>query len=331
MKRSTPLFRTMASLRGLAWLLPAALFVGCEKEITVELPDTPEQLVVEGVVEPGLPPYVILTRTQGYFDPFDQNSIANSFVRGALVTVDDGDGPIALTELCSTAIPDSLRALFSELTGIDPALVSNVDICVYSTQDQSVWGEVGRTYRLRVEAEGKILTSETTIPNPVPLDSVWFELALQRPDDDSLGYAWGTLTDPDTMGNHYRWMARRISRDEEGNVEDPTFISPLGNTFQDKYVNGLTFDFSFIRGRQFYSEQEEDNNEEAGFFKVGDTIAVKFLSIGFDEHEFYTSYDENVGSSGDLFSTPVNAKSNIVGGLGIWAGWGVYADTIICQ
>lgn len=316
----------------LLWTLPVvALLLGCEKEITVELPDTPEQLVVEGVIEPGLPPYVILTRTQSYFDPFDPGAIANSYVRGALVTVDNGNGPIALDQLCTSSLTDEQRALFAEVTGIDPALLSNVDICVYSTANAALFGEVGRTYRLRIEAEGKVLTSETTIPNPVPLDSVWFKLAEQRPGDDTLGFAWARLTDPDTLGNHYRWMARRISHRADGSVEDPTFISPFGNTFQDKYVNGLRFDFSFIRGRQFYSDQPEDTNEETGFYKVGDTIAVKFVSIGFDEHEFYTSYDENVGSSGDLFSTPVNARSNIEGGLGIWAGWGVYADTIVCQ
>lgn len=309
----------------------AAFLVGCEKEITVELPETEEQFVVEGSIEPGLPPFVILTRTQSYFDPLDQATISNTYVRNAVVTVDNGNGPVPLDQLCSTSLTDEQRALFSEITGLDPALVADVDICVYTTGNTALFGEVGRTYSLRIEAEGKVLTSETTIPNPVALDSVWFELALQRPDDDSLGYAWGTLSDPDTLGNYYRWMARRISTDEDGNAEDPTFISPLGNTFEDKYVNGLTFDFSFIRGRQFYSDQEEDNNEEAGFFKVGDTIAVKFLSIGYDEHEFYTSYDENVGSQGDLFGTPVNARSNIDGGLGIWAGWGVYADTIICQ
>ncbi|MBL7938411.1 MAG: DUF4249 domain-containing protein [Flavobacteriales bacterium] len=308
-----------------------ALLVGCEKEITVELPDVPTQFVVEGVVQPGLPPYVILTRTQSYFDPIDQNALSNSYVRGALVTVDNGSGPVALDQLCSSSLTPEQRALFAEITGVDPALLGSADICIYSTANTALYGEVGRTYRLNIEVEGEVLTSVTTIPNPVSLDSVWFQLALQRPDDDSLGYAWGTLTDPDTMGNCYRWMARRISTDEDGNAEDPTFISPLGNTFQDRFVNGLTFDFSFIRGRQFYSDQPEDNNEEAGFFKVGDTIAVKFLSINFAEHEFYTSYDENISTQGDLFGTPVNADSNIDGGLGIWAGWGVYADTIICQ
>ncbi len=322
----------MARRTSLLIALPLlALLVACEKEITVELPDVEERIVVEGSIEPGLPPFVILTRTQGFFEPADLNAIAGTYVRNAVVTVDNGSGPVQLLQLCTSQLTPEQQALFSEITGVDPALLSAIDICIYTSDNTALFGEVGRTYSLRVEAEGKVLTSVTTIPNPVPLDSVWFKLALQRPDDDSLGFAWGRLSDPDTMGNYYRWMARRISKRADGSVEDPTFISPLGNTFQDKFVNGLTFDFSFIRGRQFYSDQPEDNNEEAGFYKVGDTIAVKFLSIGFNEHEFYTSYDENVGSQGDLFGTPVNARSNIDGGLGIWAGWGVYADTIICQ
>lgn len=313
-------------------MLPAALLLaGCEKEITVELPDLPEQLVVEGSIEPGLPPFVILTRTQGFFEPLDQASIASTYVRGASITVDNGSGPVQLVQLCSNDLTPEQRVIFSEVTGIDPVLLSTVDICVYTTQNTSVWGEVGRTYSLRIEAEGRVLTSITTIPNPVPLDSVWFQLARQRPNDDSLGFAWGTLSDPDTLGNSYRWMAQRISRNVNGRAEDPTFISPLGSTFQDKYVNGLTFDFSFIRGRQFYSDLEEDNNEEAGFFKVGDTIAVRFLSLGLRENEFFSSCDENVGSQGDLFSTPANVVSNIEGGLGVWAGLGVYRDTIICR
>jgi hypothetical protein len=311
--------------------IAALLLAGCEKEITVDLPDTPPRLVVEGTIEPGLPPIVILTRTQGYFEPTNVAALANMFVRNALITVDNGSGPIALDQICTSSLTPEQQALFSELTGLDPALLAAVDICVYSTTNTALFGEVGRSYALRVEAEGEVLTSTTRIPTPVPLDSVWFKLALERPGDDSLGYAWARLSDPDTVGNYYRWLARRINHRPDGSVKDPTFISPLGHTFQDKYVNGLTFDMNFIRGRQFFSDQPEDKNEEQGYFKVGDTIAVKFVSIGYNEHEFYTSYDENVGSTGDMFGTPTNVRSNISGGLGIWAGWGVYADTIVCQ
>lgn len=71
---------------------------------------------------------------------------------------------------------------------------------------------------------------------------------------------------------------------------------------------------------------------KAGFFKVGDTIAVKFLSIGRKEYDFYTTYDNNVGSTGDIFSTPADGKGvSIDGGLGIWAGRGVYMDTVVCR
>ncbi|MDX9751260.1 MAG: DUF4249 domain-containing protein [Flavobacteriales bacterium] len=308
----------------------ALLLAACEKEITVDLPGMPPQLVVEGTIEPGLPPIVILTRTQGYFEPTNAAALAAMYVGNAAITVDNGDGPLPLDPICTSALTPEQQALFSELTGLDPALLTAVDICVYSTTNTVLFGEVGRTYALRVEAEGHVLTATTTIPQPVPLDSVWFRLALERPGDDSLGYAWARISDPDTMGNHYRWMARRINHRPDGTVKDPTFISPLGHTFEDKYVNGLTFEMDFIRGRQFFSDQPEDNNEEQGHFKVGDTIAVKFVSIGYAEHEFYTSYDENVGSTGDMFGTPVNARSNITGGLGIWAGWGVHADTIVC-
>lgn len=312
-------------------ILAALLFTACEKEITVDLPDTPERLVVEGTIEPGLPPIVILTRTQGYFEPTNATALANTYVRNATITVDNGNGPIPLEQICTSSLTPAQQALFIELTGLDPALLAAVDICVYSTANTAIFGEAGRSYALRIEAEGHVLTSITRIPTPVPLDSVWFKLALERPGDDSLGYAWARLSDPDTMGNHYRWMARRINHRPDGSVKDPMFISPLGNTYSDKYVNGLTFDMNFIRGRQFFSNQPEDTNEEQGYFKVGDTIAVKFVSIGYNEHEFYTSYDENVGSTGDMFGTPVNVRTNVQGGLGIWAGLGVYADTIVCQ
>lgn len=321
----------MKHLRPLLIVPIVALLASCEKEISVDLPEVAQKLVVEGTIEPGLPPFVILTRTQGYFDPVDLQSLTHMFVGDAVVMVTSSTGTWPLPSLCSGSLtPDQLQAA-AAITGLDPTLLASGNICIYTSLDPSHVGVAGETYSLRVEADGRVLTSTTTIPHPVPLDSVWFKLALQRPDDDSLGFAWARLSDPDTMGNYYRWMARRISHRADGSVEDPTFISPLGNTFEDKYVNGLTFDFNFIRGRQFYSNQPEDGNEEAGYFKVGDTIAVKFVSIGRREYEFYKSYDENVGSSGDMFGTPMNARTNITGGLGIWAGWGTYHDTIVCQ
>ena len=317
------------NLAGLA--VCAVIFGACEKDIDVDLPDAPEQFVVEGTIEPGLPPFVILTRTQGWFEPLSPTSLAGIFVGGATVTVDNGDGPIALDQVCTGSLTPEQLVLVSELTGLDPALLHAVDLCVYASANTALFGEAGRTYTLRVQVEGHELSASTTIPHPVPLDSVWFKLAQVRPDDDSLGFAWCRLTDPDTTGNNYRWMARRISHRSDGSAEDPFYISPFGTTFDDRFINGLSVDLNTVRGRAPFSNKPEDENEEAGFFKTGDTIAVKFLSIGRSEYEFYKSYEENVSSSGDIFSTPVNARGNSHGGLGIWAGLGVYADTIYCE
>lgn len=315
-------------------LLPLALLLlvlaSCEKDITVDLPDVPEQLVVEGTIEPGRPPFVILTRTQPFFSPTDMNSIADMFVSGATVTVTGNGETWTLDQVCSSLLNPSLIAAAAEATGLSPVLLASANICIYTSMDPTRVGVTGRTYRLDISAEGKTLSAVSTIPVPVPLDSAWFKLALQNPDDDSLGFAWARITDPDTMGNGYRWMAQRINHRANGQVKDPNYISPLGSTNNDKYINGLAFNFSEGRGQQFFAGNPEDSNEEQGYFKVGDTIAVKFLSIGRTEYDFYSSYDTNVGSLGDIFSTPANVKSNITGGLGVWAGRAAYLDTIIC-
>ena len=307
-----------------------ALFTSCEKDITVDLPVYPTQLVVDGHIEPGQRPFVLISRTEGYFAPTDVNSIANMFVNDAVVTV-TSDGVVwNLSLVCGNALDPATLADAATATGFSPAQLSLANFCVYTTTAPGETGTIGHTYRLDISAEGKTLSAVSTIPDPVALDSVWFKLAEQTEGDDSLGYAWARLTDPDTMGNGYRWMAQRINHRANGQMMDPFYISPLGSAYNDKYINGLTFDFTEGRGRQFYSANPEDDNEEKGYFKVGDTIAVKALSIGTKEYDFYSSYDTNVGSMGDLFSTPANVKTNITGGLGIWAGRGVYLDTIIC-
>ncbi len=68
----------------------ALVLISCEKEVEVDLPETEAKLVVEGTIEQGQPPIVILTRTQSYFAPTDLNSIAGIFVKDAVITVSDG-------------------------------------------------------------------------------------------------------------------------------------------------------------------------------------------------------------------------------------------------
>ncbi len=317
-------------IRTISPLLLATALTACEKEITVDLPRTEPRVVVEASIETGKPPFVMLSRTQNFFDPTSLASIAGSFIQDADVYVDDGFNVVQLDKICSSTIPEDMLEDVALAIGFDPALLANANICVWTLLNGTLLGENGRSYRLEVHVEGRTITGLTHIPHPVPLDSIWFQLALQQPNDDSTGYIWARLSDPDTLGNHYRWFAQRLNKRADGRMKDGTYIAPLFSVFEDRYVNGLSFDFNIGRGRAPYTEAEDEPDEVAGFFKRNDTVAVKFASIDRNGYRFFDSYANNVVTNGDVFSTPANISSNIEGGLGVWIGYGTFLDTVIC-
>ncbi len=316
-------------------LLIGVIIAGCEKKITVDLPTAEPQLVVEGSIEQGAPPIVILSQTQGYFDPIDLNTFTSLFITGATVTVSNGTQEVVLDEICSASVPEDLLPLVAELTGLTPAQLALFDLCIYTSFNPAIWGEVNRTYDLRVEYEEKVLTSRTKINTPIALDSVWFAIPGTDPNNDSLGFSYAVLTDPDTLGNAYRWFARRINKypswsAHAGEVKDPRYIAPLGSATDDIFFNGLTFEFAFFRGLLPNSNKEDDRNEERGFYKVGDTIAVRATVIDRGALNYITSFEDQAASGGSPFAAPANIQSNITGGLGAWIGYGAVYDTIYC-
>ncbi len=308
-------------------LITLLLFAtSCEKEIEVDIPDAEDKLVVEGRIEPGLPPIVILTRTMGYFEPTDINAFQEMFVHNADIRVSNGTNEVSLLEICTSSLPDSLLPLIESIIGVSAEELQAFDYCVYTTLDPIMFGTVGTPYYLTVNAEGHSLASRTRIPELVPLDSVWFQLWPGT--GDTLGFAWAKLTDPDTVGNAYRWFAQRINSYSDGTQKDPTFIAPFGSAFDDGFFNGLSFEFAYNRGEG--DVNEDDTNDEAGFYKVGDTIVVKFCTIEKNIYDFYRAFDAEVFNNGNPFGSPSIIPTNIQGGgLGIWAGYGVTYDTII--
>lgn len=316
-------------------LILTLMLASCEKEITVDLPTLPPQVVVEGSIEQGSPPIVLLSWSQGYFDPIDLNNFSSIFISGATVTVSNGSVEIELDEICSSSVPEELLPIVAELTGLSPAQLAQFDVCIYTSLNPMIWGEVNKTYSLLVEVDDKIVTSVTKINTPIALDSLWFAIPGNPQPDDSLGFAYAVLTDPDTLGNAYRWFAQRINKypawsEHAGQVKDPRYIAPLGSASDDNFFNGLTFEFAYFRGDLPNSTKEDDLNIERGFFKVGDTIAVRGATIDRAALRYIISFEDQVGASGTPFANPANIQSNIEGGLGAWIGYGAVYDTIIC-
>ena len=272
------------------------LQISCEKDITVDLDDPEIQLVVEGYITPGYPAYVFISRTDAFFAPVDSTSLLNSTVKNALVIISDGVTVDTLVE------PSSTIGYFY----ISPNMV----------------GEIGKQYFITIiTQEGEIATAVTRINPPVPLDSIWF---LPQLETDTLGYIMAHITDPGATQNNYRWFAKRLGKDDD-------YIAPSGSAFDDKFFNGLSFDFGYNRGKVPNSTAEDDNNEVEGYFKKGDTIVLKFATITKYIYDFWRAAETQSSSNGNPFGSPASLKSNINGGIGIWEGFSFTLDTTVAN
>jgi hypothetical protein len=142
---------------------------------------------------------------------------------------------------------------------------------------------------------------------------------------DSLGFIYAHLSDPPLVGNCYRWLAMRKKKDQ-------SFLPPPGSAFNDKFINGQSFDFSYNRGMVPNSTAPDDKNEEAGYFKKGDTVYVKFCTIDIPSYNFFFQEDVAIYSQGNPFASPSSVPSNVYPqgeALGVWCGYGVSKDTVV--
>jgi hypothetical protein len=275
------------------YIIVVILLVSCRKDVTLKLPEYEEKVVIEGAIETGSPAVVLLSWSVPYFGDFDYTTPEKAFIKGAFVTVTDG------------TVIDTLKEL-------DP-------LKGYFYVGRKLIGRYGKTYSVKVKVNDKTFETNTTILNPVELDSLYF-----RPErDDSLGFIWQTLSEPAGTGDCYRWFAKRLGR-------DLFYAAPFNSVFDDKFIDGKTFDFAYDRGRQ--PDQQGKDDPEAGFYKRGDTVVVKFCKIGRKEYDFWYTYYQNKLSNGNPFSAPANVKSmfdDYQECFGAFVGYSPSFDTII--
>ncbi|MGP8216612.1 MAG: DUF4249 domain-containing protein [Bacteroidia bacterium] len=278
------------------------LMAACTKNINLVVPQAPNQIVVEGHIEPDSAGSLFLSHNFNYYGVTSFTGIlTNDVVHGAHISISDG-------------------------TTTDTMIETNPSIGYY--QNKNLKGVVGKTYYLTVVAEGQTLTASTTILTPIPLQSLWYQAASGM---DSLGYLWATVNDPATgSGNYYRWLARRLNK-VNGKDEDTTFVPPSLSVFSDQTFKGQKFQFFFGRGSVPGSKAADDTNIESGYFKLKDTVIVKFCTIDYNSYHFYSTYYYQVDNSFNPLSSPVMVQGNINGGLGIWCGYGSSYDTVICK
>lgn len=267
--------------------------VSCTRDVEIEIDAASDQIVVEAGIENGKAPFVFLTKSVAIYGDFDFNNLQEYLITNALVTVSNGT-------ITDTLVPTV------NLTTTPPLY--------YTPSNPSFLGEFGKSYSLTIEVDGKKLTSSTTIPELVELDSVWIYEEAGRPGD---GFVWGHLNDPDTSGNSYFWKQRMPS--------EPEFIAPLGAAFNDRIINGQEFDFFFQK--PFDQNEDDIDPRDAIYYKITDTVIVKFSAIDNASLDFWRTLDMSKSNGGNPFAAPITPITNIQGGLGVFTGYAVSYDT----
>lgn len=294
------------------------LITSCTKEVQIDIPGYEEQLVIDGSIETGMPPLVLLSRTNDIYSPTNLDAYLNGFISGAIVTVSNGTTTVQLDEICTDNLPAGTEELAAAIFGIPASEIVNYHLCAYTSLNSAIWGEVGKTYELTVTFEGKTYTSTTRILQPTPMvDTYW------KPDGSytDRGYSWGKLNDPAGQYDAYRWEVKMKN--------DPTYTKTFNPFFDDDFFDGLTFDFAFENPMTCNGEYLPEDYR--CYFKEGDTIIIKLSKLDRESFEFMEKKYIQMYSAGNPFATPTNIPSNIKGGaLGIWAGYSPWYDTLIC-
>ena len=292
----------------------------CSKIVEVELPDSEPFLVVEGSIRNGEIPLVLLSKSAGYFDPISV-SLEGYYLSGADVSVSVDGTPYLLDEVCTDALPSFALEEVSNALGVSAEVLLEFPICAYTSfKEPALVGSFGSRYDLNVIYDTIEVSASSKLENLIPIDTSYFQIPATAT-NDSLGLMATSYTDPDTLGNSYRWSSRRVSK-------DPSFIYPLGSAWDDSFGNGIPFEFLAFR---YSSDFEAEPDGEAGFWKTGDTVLVRLESIDKAAYSALLSFEASVSAQGNPFAPPTNVASNIEGGLGWWIAYSASVDTVFCN
>jgi hypothetical protein len=319
-----------------ALFLIVIIFTACSKTIQVNIPPQSQQVVVDGSIENGVPPIVLLTKSQQFFSNTNLNDLGAYFIHGARVKVTGSDGTqTPLVEFClqDLNLPPSQSAQLLSALGYTSADSANVvNVCAYTVPDivnyylNGTSGFVGKertTYNLDImsppiysgQHDSIHVTSSTSIPHAIGLDSTQIRPHPNPAYNDSFAAIYVYVTVPDTFGNFLRYKTK---------TGNQPFYSPQGGSvYDDHSFVGLSVSLPLERGES--PDTKFDLNTDT-YFPRGDTVVIKWSNIDSKTYNFFYTLENDGG--GSPFSTPVKIQTNVTNGQGVWAGYGTKYYTV---
>ncbi|MGV3529002.1 MAG: DUF4249 domain-containing protein [Flavisolibacter sp.] len=274
---------------------------GCEKTVDFDMRENPPKLVVEATIEYGQPPVVVLSTSLQYFSTLSPDSIYNSFVHDAEVTVSNGQLTHRLKEY---SVPFSGGYLYHYYS-VDSSQLSTAFV-----------GELNHNYYLSISWQGKEYTANTTVPDyNKKIDSLWW---LPPPDDDPKNVVvMVRATDPPGYGDYVRYFTR---------TNRGRFLPGPNSVFDDLFIDGTTYELQVDPGM----DRNRPTAQYTRLFHRGDTVTFKLSGIDRATYDFWRTMEFSYQSVGNPFSTPVKVLGNISNGaLGYFGGYASQYRTII--
>jgi hypothetical protein len=306
----------------LTFLLSIFYLVSCTKEVKIDIPGYQEQVVVDGSVETGKKPLVLLSKTANVYAPTNIEAYLTSFIPGAEVKVSDGLQTITLELVYTDELPQTELAQVGELLGFSSLILSNLHMPVYYGLNSTMIGEAGREYSLQITYQGKEYTASTSLLSPTQLVKVYWKPEAGYTDR---GFSWAKLADPAGTYDAYKWEVKRL----KGPQSDEIFTKPFNPYYDDEFFDGLTFDFAYENPMTCRDDFEPEDMR--CYYALGDTVVIKYSKVDRAVYEFMEKKYNQVYSAGNPFATPINIPTNIKGGaMGVWAGFSSTYDTLIC-
>jgi len=261
-------------------------FLGCNTVDYKEEVEVVSKIVLQGYIEEGDVSHVVLSTSVPIGATVDTLSILKHLFLFAKVTVSDGTNSEVL-------IPQF------DKNWIPPLIYSG----------KTIIGKSGKTYSIKVDYVGSILKSTTTIPKSVPIRELNY---IKNTPSDSTGYVFVKFDDPVNEKNQYQILTK-----VEG--KEPVYVPAFYGNLNDENFSSSAVNFQINRGVLLIT-----SDQFKPYFSDGDFIFVKLRTMDKAAFDFWNDYqNEIVNGLNPIFPANTSLKSNIIGGIGIWAGYGV--------
>jgi len=260
-------------------ILSVFIVTSCEKEIDLDLEDQSGQIVIEANVTDQAGPYSV--------------KITKS---------------VAFTQANSYPAVDNAQVVLSDNFGQTETLQYTGN---GTYQTATFAGQPGRTYTLKIQAEGQEYTAQSTMPPAVPFDGIGQDSFMVGGEESYTLLPF--FTDPQALGNRYLFIYT------VNNAPKKYF-----SEFSDNVNNGLPNQRPLIL--------PNDDGDEPDNVKVvvGDTIHVEMQCIDDKVYTFYAALLQLSGGGPGGGITPANPPSNISNGaLGYFSAHTVRVRNIV--